>query len=339
MVALALLALAADRSWAVTPIQPADLSDLTAKAPVRDSVLKAKPRARAAADRTELFVDQHGHQIALSTYIDGLDLAPYASVLAGTLHYDEIEDLAVWVVPPADVQEICGAADALACYGPDGRHSLHGTLVIPTSDPDLQHIIVHEYGHHVDNQLDNLAHVFPRGACGFDNDGSRNWFFERDVEDNILSRGISCDPSARWEDLLGELFAEDYAWLVGNRSWVLPGTRNPTSLQLDALAYDFAYPLQTRTLRATHRASTRLIKVFKRFETHDWYFVEVTLRGPRRADLDLFLYRPRARKPFAKSMGRASRERIRMVLPPGRYEVGVHAYQRAAVGRVRVVLE
>jgi hypothetical protein len=306
---------------------------------VRDSVVRVVPRARAAADRTELFVDQHGHQIALSTYTDGLDLAPYASVLAGTIHYDEIEDVAVWVVPPADVQEICGATEALACYGPDSRDSLHGTLVIPTSDPDLQHIIVHEYGHHVDNQLINLGHVFPHGQCGFGNDGSRNWFFVRNVKDHVLRRGVSCDPSARWQDLLGELFAEDYAWLVGNRTWVLDGTRSPTSRQLRALAHDFAYPLEPRTLRATHKASTTRIKVFKSFETRDWYFADITLRGPRRADLDLALYRQGARKPLAKSTGRSSRERLKGALPPGRYKVAVFAYRQAAVGRVRVALK
>jgi hypothetical protein len=314
------------------------LSDLHARSVVRDSVVRVVPRARAAVDRTELFVDQHGHQIALSTYIDGLDLAPYASVLAGTIHYDEIEDVEVWVVDPADVEEICGAAEALACYGADGN-SLHGTLVVPASDPDLQHIIVHEYGHHVDNQLDNLAHVFPRGQCRFDNDGSRNWFFERDVADNIIRRGVSCDPSARWEDLLGELFAEDYAWLVGNRNWVLDGIRSPASRQLRALAYDFKYPLQPLTLRATRRASTTRIRVFKSFRTRDWYFADITLRGPRRADLDLLLYRQGALKPLARSTGRTSHERLKGPLPPGRYEVAVHAYRRAGVGRVRIALK
>jgi hypothetical protein len=152
-VAAATMALAAQSASAARVVQPADLSELRARSAVRDSVIRVTPRAGAADDRTEVFVDQHGHRITLSTPIDGLDLTPYASVLAGTIHYDEIEDVAVWVLSPPDVQAVCGA-DALACYGPeDAATSNRGTLVIPSTDPDLQHIIVHEYGHHVDNQV------------------------------------------------------------------------------------------------------------------------------------------------------------------------------------------
>src|SRR5687768_12010255 len=98
----------AQQSWATRPIQPADLSDLGAKGPVRDAVIRTALPARAA-QRTEAFGDQHAHQMTISASVDGLDLAPYASVLAGTLHSGEISDLTVWVVTVPEVQAICGA--------------------------------------------------------------------------------------------------------------------------------------------------------------------------------------------------------------------------------------
>lgn len=331
---------AAGAALAARPVRAADLSDLRAKRRVSDSVLRRAPLARAASSRSEEFVDSHGHRIKLSTDLDGIDLASYAGVLAGTLHYEEIEDLQTVVVDPSQIAAICGEG-AAACYMPeDPSRSYRGLMAIPSADIDLTHIIVHEYGHHVDLQLDNLAHVFRGGACGSDNDGSRNWFFERDVEDDILGRGISCDPGADWDRLLGELYAEDYAWLVGNRNWVLSQERSPTQLQLDALKYDLYEPLDRQTHRAHHRAWPRSARTFKRLTLDDWRFVTIVLRGPARADLDLYLYERGGRRAVAKSIRfGTSRERIEYVAPPGRYDIVVHAYRRSGNGSVRIYLD
>lgn len=320
-------------------IEAADLSTLQAKARVRDRTFRGPVRARAAALSTQSFVDDHGHTLVLSTDIPALDLAPYAAVLAGTYHYGEVEDLAVQVVDPSAVEGICGAGAAACYYAEDALRSFRGTMIIPSQHFDLWHVIVHEYGHHVDNQLANLGHVFAGGACGFDNDGSRNWFFERDVEDNILGRGTSCDPASAWDKLLGELYAEDYAWLVGNRSWVLGRERSPTRLQLKALEYDFDRPLDIRTSRVRRWTPLNRVRTFKYLRIDDWRFVTATLRGPRYADLDLYVYRRGARRPLARSTRRGSRETIDRILPPGRYEVAVDAYRYPASGSVRVRLE
>jgi hypothetical protein len=331
---------AAEAARAAEPVKAADLSKLHAKRRVRDSVLRRAPLARAASSRSEEFVDSHGHRIRVSTDLAGIDLASHAGVLAGTLHYDEIEDLQTVVVDPSRIEAICGEG-AGACYMPeDPKRSYRGVMVIPSEDIDLAHIIVHEYGHHVDLQLDNLAHVFPGSACGSDNDGSRNWFFERDVEDDILGRGVSCDPGAEWDRLLGEVYAEDYAWLVGNRNWVLPRERSPTRLQLDALNHDLYEPLDRQTHRARHRAWRRSARTFKRLTLDDWRFVTIDLRGPPRAALALYLYERNGRRSVAKSVRPGtSRERVEYVAPPGRYDVVVHAYRRSGNGSVRINLD
>jgi hypothetical protein len=95
----------------------------------------------------------------------------------------------------------------------------------------------------------------------------------RDVEDDILGRGGSCDPAADWDRLA------------------------------------------QRALRGG-------------------------LRGPARADLDLYLYEYGRAQPIAMSSRRGtSREAIEYIARPGRYEVAVHAYRRSATGAIRIYLD
>ena len=82
------------------------------------------------------------------------------------------------------------------------------------------HIVVHEYGHHMDNQLVNLAGL--GYGCDVDGDGSRRWFFARDLEDRIFNRGFDCSPATPWDHLLPELFAEDFTRANGLTGWVMP---------------------------------------------------------------------------------------------------------------------
>ena len=66
-----------------TPVEPLDIGKWRAKGPIHDTVLPPSGvRARAAADHTEEFVDVGSHIITVTTDIPGLDLMPYAQVLA-----------------------------------------------------------------------------------------------------------------------------------------------------------------------------------------------------------------------------------------------------------------
>ena len=159
----------------------------------------------------QLFRDPDGNLLTMATDRAGLDLMPWASVLAATYHHAEIERVHVFVTDGATLRSICGD-QAQACYGPDdpGR-LLTGVMVIAYDDRDVVHSILHEYGHHVDNQLYNLNGL---DGCDFSSDGSRRWFFSREVANSILEK-TSCDPEMGWEYLLGELYAEDFAQLSG----------------------------------------------------------------------------------------------------------------------------
>ena len=327
-----------------TPVEPQDLGTWAADRRIIDRILTRPPIRRfEGVARSEVFSDPHGHRITLATAVPGLSLAPYAQVFAGIYHHDEIQDVTIEIVATDQIETVCGP-EAVGCYLPeDPAYSYRGTMWIPASSPspldDWTQIAVHEYGHHVDNQLLNFADVLPGLGCDFASDGSRNWFFEREIEDHILS-GTTCDPDAAWESLLGELYADDFTWLNGNTGWwdgmpVPP----PTERQLAAMQRDFDHPLpETRRIRATRKVRRHRMRTV-RFRTRDWHFVTLRLTGRPRADLDLFLYTRTGTRPLERSRRPRSKERIWTVLPPGRYDVVIYAYRRSGHGRLKITIE
>jgi hypothetical protein len=328
---------AGSASHEAVPGAGAGLGKWRARGRVRDRILTRMPVvARSAIARTESFQDEHGHALTLATDVPGLDLRPFAERFARIRHGDEIEALVVEVVAPERVGAVCGDARAAACYlAANAARLPDGHLWIPSEDDDLTHIAVHEYGHHIDNQLLNLSHL---GMCSYDTDGSRNWFFERDIEDDIVEE-TGCAPGISWQRLLGELFAEDFTHLNGNTAWRpdLP-VRAPTSTQLEAMASDIARPFRPTTRRAS-RTVRRGRMSFVRFSIRDWTFLDLALTGPRGSDFDLYLYTATGTKPLDSSRGRGRSERIESVLPPGSYEVGIHAYRGSGRASLRLKLE
>ena len=176
-------------------------------------------------------------------------------------------------------------------------------------------------------------------GCGFDNDGSRNWFFERDADEPIFEAGISCAPEAQWNHLLGEVYAEDYTWLNGNRSWRSDMPLGaPTDRHLDALAGDLAAPFETRARRyerwVDHGRSRVHPSAAARLD-----IAHGPLRGRPAADLDLYLYTSGADLPFAGSARPRSREELQGALPPGSYKLEIFAHSKSGRGTLALFLE
>jgi hypothetical protein len=295
-------------------------------------------RVRASAANTKVFQDAQGHAIHISTSVPGLALEPYAGLLAGIpLHGAEIQHLAVEVVAPDKIGAICGSSDAAACYGPDapGR-SPAGHMFLPSSDPDLVHIVVHEYGHHMDNQLLNLAGL--GYGCDVDGDGSRRWFFARDVGDAIVDRGYDCSPSTPWDHLLPELFAEDCTRANGRTGWVMP-VRPPSPSVLRAMRDDVARPFRRHV--SLGRISVPGRGEFRhRLTVGDWTAIGVRLSVPRGRDFDLFIYEPGQRRPLIKSTHTGSaEERIGgAFFAPGAYTLVVRSRGRGGTSRLKLAL-
>ena len=302
-------------------VEPVPLAGTRALGPVHDVPQRSSVRASRHApppSRVERLTDPHGHAITIGTSIAGLDLAPVAAVLAGAIHGAEISTVRVLVVSAANLPRECGGGEGvLACYIPDGPRATTGEMVVGHDHPDLRHSAIHEYGHHLDAQYANIT---PALGCRRSNDGTRRWFFERDRVSRLRTR-TGCSDATSYQRLLGEVFAEDYVALNGIVDFVLP-IGAPSASVLAALAADLAQPfrgsaLAFRGLVGRRRADTRPFHL----DTHA--FISAVVSGPRRADLDLFVFRRGGRRPLAASTGTSSRERVRRLLPPGDYDLAV----------------
>ena len=287
--------------------------------------------------RTQQWSDPQGQTITISTDLPAVDLAPFAGVLAGIQHGDEINQLRVEAVTMAQVGSICGDPEAVACYWAiDPQNNGTGQMWFAVDDPDVVHTIVHEYGHHIDNQLVNFGHL--GGDCGWNNDGSRAWFFARDLEDDILGAGATCAASAGWEYQLAELYAEDFVALNGILAWELPTFRSPTGSQLDALDYDILVPFEPASRVWKPRVRVRR-EPYTTITLEHWTLLTVSLRSPRHRDFDLYLYRAGKSRPFAQSRRFGRFDRIERVVRPGNYDVGVYGYRGGGRARVGIVMD
>ena len=316
-------------------VESIDPSHVTAQKPVSDVVLAPRTTRRTLGAITQTFTDEHGHPITLSTDPPGVNLSVFAAVLGGTIHGDEITQLRIEVVSLAQTGATCGNVDAVACYMPDDpARSAAGQMWFAADDPDVIHTIVHEYGHHMDNQLLNLNSL---GLCDYSSDGSRDWFFERDLHDDIVGEGFGC-RSETWELLLPELFAEDFVVLNGIDAWMLPSAPPPTQGQLDALAYDIDNPF----VPERHRWRLRVREQRMRLRTvtlDHWTFAIIKLTSPRRRDFDLLVYEHGRRRPFASSRRSGRVDRVQRILAPGVYEIGIWGHRGTGRAKVRAWLD
>jgi hypothetical protein len=262
-------------------VHSVDLSGV--KAPARLPDAGAQPRIPAflefshgggvrAADhwagrdvKEEQFRDEHGHVLTFATDNAAVDLVPFANLLASTYHRDEIEFVHVFVTSEATLTELCGAS-AAACYAADNPgKSPGGVMIISYEDSDIAHAVIHEYGHHIDTNTYNLGGL---SSCGTSGDGSRRWFFARQMQDNILDN-LSCDPDGDWGQLLPEVFAEDYAQMVGiPRAEYHPAIalRPPTARQKKAIRTDIDRPFAPSTRKVSGRSGASGLRSF-RFRT------------------------------------------------------------------------
>lgn len=248
---------------------PANLPDPAAAKHIPPDLRAWTRRGAHAADHwtgdpniaEQRFEDEHGHVLTFATDNPNVDLTPFASLLASTYHYGEIELVHVFVTNTATLEQICGG-DAAACYAGDRDRKHFGLMIISYEYEDPAHAVIHEYGHHIDNNTYNLDKL---SNCGEDGDGSRRWFFARQMQDNILDR-LSCDPEGDWGTLLAEVYAEDYAQMVGippEEYHPAISVPRPTSGQKAALRKDLDAPFTPASKKVKGRSSARGTVTFR----------------------------------------------------------------------------
>lgn len=188
----------------------------------------------AAAARAELVVrqDAAGRPITFDVLAPGADVDWYAGILAAAAHGDEISRVTVRLVAPAEVGLHCGS-DAAACYE---RRAGVATITLPVGRSSaLASIVLHEYGHHLDagHPVDGVGEL----------NGTPGWWAARGIAGLLAAGAVAFDYSLGWERSIGELFAEDYAYLHGGGryaiGWLAPpdeSLRAALSAELGALA-------------------------------------------------------------------------------------------------------
>ena len=209
--AVAALALCAPPAHAaqqrLEPLRPPAFASSRAF-PVRDTV-----RGSALSPRAAATIRAHAAGARFTTR-DGIsipvEVSPaykpdpaveqsYVTLLGNLVHGQELRSLHVFIATPKQIQGAFCGAGALACYEGDNE-TMYVPGVAEKSNPPVQFLIAHEYGHHIERSRSNA----PWAAFAT---GAKAWFTYAQVCTKMragkLGTGYWNDPS--------EGFAESYA--------------------------------------------------------------------------------------------------------------------------------
>jgi predicted thioesterase len=161
--------------------------------------------------------DDQGRPITFDVRATKVDTEWYASVLRAAAHGNEISDVKIVIVPEPQIPAFCGGQDAAACYtGKSGQP----TIYVPAGKSRLlESTLLHEYGHHLDTYW-NVSGVPELN-------GTPTWWAARGMAELLANHQVAFDYSLGWEHSIGEIFAEDYAYIHTHSryaivSWLKP---------------------------------------------------------------------------------------------------------------------
>jgi hypothetical protein len=173
----------------------------------------------------------------------------YVNFLGGLVHGSELGKISVYIATPSQIEDdFCGSG-ALACYvGDEERMYVPG--VNEHSDPPVQFLIAHEYGHHIElNRSDAPWSAFDKGG--------KRWGSYENVCSLERRRRIGTnyynDPS--------EAFAESYADMqFPGVDFIYTDLLAPDQGAFKAIRADVLQPWGPRTI-TLRGSSTRTFKV------------------------------------------------------------------------------
>src|SRR5512133_2610596 len=146
--------------------------------------------------------DLQGRSITFDVRAKTVDTNWYTDVLRATAHGNEISNVTIRIVPDASIEGLCGPA-AAACYSHAGPRP---TIFIPAGKSTyIEGTLIHEYGHHVDASNPNPG--IP------ELNGIPVWWADRGMAALVANRQVAWDYSLGWDHSIGEIFAEDYAYI------------------------------------------------------------------------------------------------------------------------------
>lgn len=326
---------------AIEPAGNVDLTKVKAKGPVKDVILDKAPKVAGIANAVARasYADAAGRNITIDSTVPSADLDAVAAVLNSTYHGSEITEVIVHVVRLSEIATICGSAQALACYlATDPARNGKGQLWFANDDNDWKHSLIHEYGHHMDNQLLNIAHLGDfklDSGCGISGDGSRGWFFVRVIGTGLSSK-FGCRTNS-WENLLPELFAEDFVVLNGIIGWQLSTASPPSSRALRSMKSDIDSGLKL--------AQTKFTKTIKQNRTYtktvttpNISFLYVYVSGAKGRDFDIWVYPHGKTKLWSKAKTKGRNESYFDFIDVGKWDIKVSARGKTGKAKIRIEL-
>jgi hypothetical protein len=229
--------------------------------------------------------DDQGRTITFDVRATAVDTEWYASVLRAAAHGNEISNVKITIVPEPQIPAFCGGQEAAACYSRTGTP----TIFIPAEKSKLlETVLLHEYGHH----LDTVWHV--SGVPELN--GTPTWWAGRGMASLLASNQVAFDYSLGWGHSIGEVFAEDYAYIHTHNRYGITWLTPPDDSLQSAMFAELGTPA------ATLPAAPEVPLVISRRGTlspRDRFSVPFGLLGPGR------------RVTMAATMSKANRKGIR----------------------------
>ena len=166
------------------------------------ALVAALAAAAAASADVVTRTDTQGRTITFDVRDATADVDWYTTVLRNAVHGNEITGVTIRIVPEQEIRSYCGAG-AAACWS--GRRGT-STITVPTGrDDSTASVLLHEYGHHLDNSW---------SVTGVQElNGTPAWWAARGMASLLTQGSVAFDYSLGWSHSVGEIFAEDYAYL------------------------------------------------------------------------------------------------------------------------------
>ena len=168
--------------------------------------------------------DDQGRTMTFDVQATGVDVAWYAALLRSAAHGNEVSTVTMRIVPESRVAAFCGAS-AAACYT---RARNGGLMVVPAGkDQRVAGTFLHEYGHHLDYtwSVQGVPEL----------NGTPVWWQARGMQQLLNEGRVAFDYSRGWSRSIGEVFAEDYAWIHVPYQYAIPWLSPPDATLKAAL--------------------------------------------------------------------------------------------------------
>jgi hypothetical protein len=203
---------------------------------VRNTPLRASAAKRLEAHSSETrFRTQDGYEIPVavsSAYTPDPNVEQgYVNLLGGLVHGSELGKISVYIATPSQLENTFCGQGALACYvGDDERMYVPG--VNAHSDPPVQFLIAHEYGHHIElNRSNSPWSAYDQGA--------KRWA----TYENVCALERHGKVRTTYYNDPSEAFAESYADMqYAGVDFIYADLLKPDQGAFDAIKEDVVHP-------------------------------------------------------------------------------------------------